>query len=273
MRILDTAKDSWARADADNLGLLAAGVAFYAFLAMVPLLAAMVLTYGLVADPADVVEQAAAVARTLPQSAAEIVIDQMRGLAAGDTGKTALGLVIALGTAIFGATKGAKAVIVALNIVNNVDQKRGFIGQTRASVLIILLLLATLLAGFGAVAALSLVETVLPSLPGWATGAIKWVGWLTFAVIATVSLSIIYHYGPAAGRPPRKPSFAGAVVASILLGIGTIGFAIYVRNFGSYNATYGALGAVVVLQLWLYLAAYALLFGAEIAQSKEARAD
>ena len=267
MKIIDTARRSWASADTDNLALLAAGVAFYAFLAMVPLLAAMVLTYGLVSDPADVVEQTGTVARALPSSAAEIVIDQMQSLVAGDTGKTALGLLVALVTAIYGATKGAKAVIVALNIVNGVATPRGFLRQTRASVLIILLMLATVLSGFAAITMLGFLETLLPGLPGWGHAVLKAVGWLVFACIAVASLSLIYRFAPAANRPSRSATFAGSAVSALLLAAGTFGFAIYVANFGSYNATYGALGAVVMLQLWFYLAAFALLFGAEIART------
>ena len=267
MQIVDTARDSWSRATHDNVGLLAAGVAFYAFLSLMPLLAAIVLTYGLFADPSDAVKQAGAVARALPDSAAQIVIEQMQSLASGDNKKTALGLLLALAAAIYGATKGAKAIIVALNIVNQAETKRGFIGQMRASILIILLLLVTMLSGFGAIALLGFVESLIPGLPGWGQTLLKWGVWLCFGLIALFSLSLLYRFAPAAGRPGRKEAFGGAAVAAFLIGAGTMAFALYVANFGSYNATYGALGAVVILQLWLYLTAYALLLGAELAQS------
>ena len=265
MRILSIAKQAWARGSADNVGLLAAGVAFYAFLAMVPLLAALVLSYGLFASPADAVRHARSIAGALPPAAASLVIDQMKDLVTGDGGKTALGFAIALGTALYGATKGAKAVIIALNVVNGSPRHRSFLKQTRASFLVILLLLGVFLAGFGAIALTTLLEKLLPGLSATLGGVLKALGMLAFPLVATAALGIIYRFAPADARPSLRAAFLAAACAALLLALATLAFGIYVANFGSYNATYGALGAVVVLQLWFYLAAFTLLLGGELA--------
>lgn len=267
MQIVTIAKRSWAQASQNNIGLMAAGVAFFAFLAMVPLLAAMVLSYGLFADPETVVEQAVAIAKALPQDAASLIIDQMRSMVAGDNAKTAIGLMLALGTAIYGANKGAKAVVIALNAINRVEEPRGFLGQLKASLLITILLIATMLTGFAAIGLLGYIGTLLPMSGPVVHGAIRLLGFLAFGGIAMASLAVIYRYGPAKARASLRSSVIGAAVAAVLIGAGTLGFAIYVAQLGSYNATYGALGAVVILQLWLYLSAFALLLGAQVGRT------
>ncbi|WP_265564023.1 YihY/virulence factor BrkB family protein [Sphingomicrobium arenosum] len=263
MQLIEHLKAAWTRGAGDNLGLIAAGVAFYAFLALVPTIAALVLAYGLFADPSDAVAHAARLTALLPPSAAGIVDDQMMEVASGDSGKTALGLAIALATALYGASKGGKALLVALNIIERVEESRGLVRQTLTALAITAMGVLAALGALAAISALGFAEAMVPGLPAFAYTILRMGLWLLLGLGATVSLAALYARAPNHPMPPIRGTFPGAVLATILLLVATLGFAVYVAQFGNYNATYGALGAVVVLQMWLYISAYAVLLGAE----------
>src|SRR3954468_7991927 len=121
---------TWKEAGDDNVGFLAAGVAFYAFLAFVPLLASVVLTYGLIADPPTVAEHIGKLFAALPRDAAALIADQLKGLTTSPKATTGLSLAVALALAIYGASKGASGVVTALNIAYEVKEARGFVRST-----------------------------------------------------------------------------------------------------------------------------------------------
>ena len=180
----------------DNVGLIAAGVAFYAFLAMVPLLGAIVLSYGLIAEPATVMKNINQLTSVMPQDAAKLVGEQLLNVVKTSGSKKGLGLLIALAVALFGARQGAGAVITALNIAYEEKEKRGFIklnllalAMTAASVLVAIL--ATV-----AIGALGHLETLLPSLPGWGAVLGKIVSYLALGAAAAAGAATLYRYGP-----------------------------------------------------------------------------
>ncbi len=255
---------AWSEGKDDNVGIVSAGVAFYAFLAMVPLLGALVLTYGLVADPAQVQSHILSLAQTLPQSAAELIGEQLRNVADGSSGKKGLGLLLALGIALFGARNGAGAAITALNIAYDEDETRGFIklnlialAMTVGAVLAVPLVI-------GAMAALAALGELLPAASGATVLLGKIVSYILFLVIAMAAAAALYRFGPDRDEPRWAWITAGSLFAAVGWMLLTALFGFYVSSFGSYNATYGSLGAVVVLLTWLYLSAYVLLLGAEI---------
>ena len=263
MTLFSSLLSAYRRAGADNVSLLAAGVAFYAFLALVPMLAALVLTYGLFADPAQAAEHARVLTDLLPADAAGIVNDQLLAVASGDAGKTALGLLVALGTAFYGASKGGKALLVALNIVEGVEENRAIVRQTLAALAITAAAIGAAVVALAAISFLGFAEAMLPGLPGWAYSAMRWGLWIAFAIGAVLSLAALYARAPNRDARSVRGLLPGALLGAVAVLVATLGFAIYVAQFGSYNATYGALGAVVILQLWLYLSAFAILLGAE----------
>lgn len=123
------AKRSWAESKEDQVGLIAAGVAFYLLLAFVPLVGAVVLAWGLLADPANVADTLSSLAERLPASAAEIIGGQLAFIATGTFDTQGLGLLIALALAIFGATKEAGAIVTAFNIVYDEEEEGGWLRQ------------------------------------------------------------------------------------------------------------------------------------------------
>src|SRR3954469_15424559 len=124
---------TWKESGDDNIGFLAAGVAFYAFLAFVPLLASVVLTYGLVADPPTVAEHIGKLFASLPRDAAALIADQLKSLTHSPKETTGISLAVALALALYGASKGASGIVTALNIAYEVQESRGFVRATLVS--------------------------------------------------------------------------------------------------------------------------------------------
>jgi membrane protein len=256
-------KRSWSEASDDNIGLVAAGVAFYAFLAIVPLLAATVLSYGLLAEPATVVANVRTLTQAMPADAAALVGEQLMAVVQTSEGKKGLGLLVALGVALFGARNGAGAVVTALNIAYEEKEKRGFVRMTLVNLAItVAAVVAAITAGL-AVTALAALEEWLPRAPVVAVLG-KIVSYLILLLVAAAGAATLYRYGPSRARARWTWITPGSLLAAIGWVALTLGFGIYVANFGNYNATYGSLGAVVVLLTWLYLSSYILLFGAEL---------
>lgn len=272
MGIFNLAKRAFSSGADDNIGLVAAGVAFFGFLAMMPMLAAVVLAYGLFADPADAIAHAVKVFAILPDGAARIVVDQMEAVAATDKSSAGLGLLLALGAALFGAMKGAKAIIVALNIVSGAEQSRDFVDQNKTALLITIAMAVTVLVGLAAISLLPFIEQLIPGAPEVVLLAIRILFWLAFGLAAALAVALIYRFGPNTERTHWKQLLPGALSATAGYLVASLAFGIYVANFASYNATYGTLGTVVILLMWLYLSAYMLLLGAEVNKVRQSPA-
>lgn len=265
MGIIDRLKRAFAAAGEDNIPILAAGVAYYAFLAMVPLLGAIVLSYGLFADPAMVASHISSLAQELPQSAAELIGAQLESMVETSGTAKGLGLTVALAVALFGARNGAGALITAISLAYNDEEQRGFL---RGNALALAITVGAIL-GMGIVIVVltvtaSLAE-IVPDLSGAGQFAAKALGYGVLGVLGTLGAALLYRRVPNSVSPDFREVLPGAVFASIGLVVLTLAFGFYVANFGSYNATYGSLGAVIVLLTWLWLSAYVLLLGAEIA--------
>jgi membrane protein len=255
---------TWKEAGDDNVGLLAAGVAFYGFLAFVPLLASVVLTYGLIAEPATVAGHIQTLARTLPREAATIIADQLQAITGDKEASHGLGLLLAIGLAFYGASKGSGAVVTALNIAYEVKESRGFVANLLLSLAMTAGLVLMLLAAATAISALALIERLLPFSSPIVHFVLKLVFWaLALAVVGT-GIALLYRYAPNRPDAPWRWITPGSAAATLLWLIATLGFGLYVANFGNYNATYGSLGGVVVFLTWLYLTAYVLLMGGEL---------
>jgi membrane protein len=257
-------KATWKETGKDNISIVAAGVAFYIFTALVPLLTALVLTYGLVADPATVEQDMQSLTGVLPQGASEIIGQQLHSMVQSSGGKTGFALVLALLIALYGASKVSTSLMTGMNIAWGVEEKRGFVKRTLIAIAIVAgMVLAILAAGF-AISAVSLIESLLPSLGGVAHVLLQILSFVLAAGVVVLMLAVVYRYAP--NRPDAKWAWVtpGSIVAAVVWALATVGFAFYVANFGSYNATYGALGAVIVFLTWLYLTSYIILMGAEM---------
>ena len=242
---------TWKESGDDNISLVAAGVAFYSFLAFVPLLTAFVLTYGLVAEPASVVEHMRGLTSVMPQNAAEIIGDQLKSMTETGGGQKGLGLLAAIGVAFYGATKGAAAIMTSLNIAYDVEESRGFLKRSLISFAMTGGALLVLFLAIVAVAGSHALEGVLPSLSGVTHFVLKLLFWALAAAAVVLLLAVIYRYGPNRPDAPWRWITPGSAVAATVWIAATAAFGLYVANFGNYNATYGSLGAVIVFLTWL----------------------
>lgn len=255
---------TWREASQDNVGLVAAGVAFYGFLALVPLLGAIVLSYGIVAEPETVMRNMRQLTSVMPTDAAQLIGEQLMNVVKTADGKKGFDLLLALGVALFGARNGAGAIVTALNIAYEEEEKRSFVrlnllalAMTSAAVLIAVLAMV-------AIAAMGHLEELLPALPSWIAIVGKLFAYVLLTAAGAAGAATLYRYGPSRERASWVWITPGSAFSAICWLLLTIGFGVYVANFGNYNATYGSLGTVVVLLTWLYLSSYILVFGAEL---------
>jgi membrane protein len=247
----------------DNLSMLAAGAAFYALLALFPGIAAVVSVYGLFTGPQTVAEHMQALGGILPEQARTILDQQLQMVTTAD--ETALGFaaVVAFLLAVWSSSKGVKALITALNVVYDEQEKRGFFRLNVVSLLLTSTLLLVVLTSLAAVAVLPVLVERL-GLPPLLEGALRWLRWPVLAALSVAAMAILYRHAPSRARAQWSWVLWGAVAATALWLIGSGLFSWYVSNFGSYNETYGSVAAVVVLMMWFYLSAYFVLIGGEV---------
>ena len=247
----------------DRVGLMAAGVAFYAVLALVPALIAAVTVWGLVAEPGQVQQQVASYASQLPGGAAGLVSAQVGRIA--DTSSTTLGwtLVVSLLAALWSASSGTKGLMNAINAAYDEPETRGFLKERGIA---LALTIGGIFFGLILIALIAVVPAVLGAVGlGVATEyAITWGRWPLLALALMGGLAIIYRYAPDRDQARWRWLGPGAIVAVVLWLAASAGFAVYVNSFGSYNETYGTMGGVIVLMLWLFLSSFAILVGAEL---------
>lgn len=270
---LAVVKDGWSRANGHDMGLIAAGVAFYMFLAMVPMLAAIVMLYGLAASPEAVAQHIASLSEALPAAAANVVNEQLREVVTQSDSAKGIGLAAALALALFGARNGAGSLIIALNRAFGCDEARGFVKKNLVALAITLggaLAAAVLFAGIGAFGALR--AFVAPDSAAMAFAG-QVATWLLLIGAIAVFLALLYRHAPACQTATIRWLTPGSMFAAVAAALLTFGFGIYVANFGNYNATYGSLGGVIVLLTWLWLTNYAVLIGAECDMALISRSD
>jgi membrane protein len=263
-QLKNIAIDTWNDGAADNLSLVAAGVAFYIFLALVPLLTALVLSYGLFADPATVVDHMRALTALLPGDAGGIVADQLRGMTEAGGAKTGFALLLALAIAVYGASKAAGAIMTALNIVYEVEECRGTVRQMLVAMLMTVGAVLVLVLAIATISALTFLGTLLLGLGGATEWLLRALFLLGAGGMVMLLLALVYRYVPCRPDAPWRWITPGSVLATLVWLAATAAFGVYVANFGDYNATYGSLGAVIAFLTWLYLTAYILLLGAEL---------
>ena len=255
-------------AKTDNVPMLAGGVAFFAFLAIPPAVIAALTLYGLVADPVQVARQMGELAGSLPEQAQPLIVDQLNAIASGGNGALSVGLVVALLAALWSASSGTANLMRAVNIAYDEDEERGFV-KLRGTALVL-----TLGAVVFVLLTLTLVAAVPPLLEALRLGVVgtviaQVVRWGLLIAVIVVALAIVYRIAPDRDSARFRWVSPGALVAAGLWVLGSVGFSLYVDNFGRYNKTYGALAGVVVFLLWLFLTSYVVLLGAEINAESE----
>ncbi len=255
MRVKDRVKE-------DHVPLLSAGVAFYAMLAIFPALIALVTVYGLVADPAEVENQVEALVDAIGP-AGEVIGGQMSNIAETSSAALSFGLVASLLAVLWTASSGMQGLVKATNVAYNEPEKRSFF---RLRGLSLLMSLGAIVFVILAIVLIGVVPVVIGFLGLGGTGQIlaEVARWVLLLGAAVVFLGVVYYFSPDRARARWRWITPGALVATVLWIVGSVLFSFYVANFGNYNETYGALGGVIVLLLWLFLTSFVVLLGAEI---------
>jgi membrane protein len=247
----------------DHVSLLAAGVAFKALLALFPAIVAAISIWGLVADPAQITSQIEGITSALPEDAAGLLEGQVENVASSGSSTLGIALIVSVLLALWSASGGAAGLVEGINAAyDEIDQRKFPVKRGLA-------LLLTVGAIVGLLVTLGLIA-VLPALIGsLGLGSVgelivRIATWPILAILAIAGLALLYKVAPNRDNPRTKWVTWGAVIATVLWLIGSFGFTLYVENFGSFGATYGAFAGIIVLMLWLMLTAFIVLLGAEI---------
>ncbi|MBD3239780.1 MAG: YihY family inner membrane protein [Chitinivibrionales bacterium] len=252
----------------DHVSIVAAGVAFYAFLAVFPAIAAAISIYGLVLDPQTAQQQFTQLATVLPEQARGLMTDQLSQIAGASSGALSWGLAFSVLLALWSASKGAKALFQGLDIVYDEESSRNFVVQNALTLLFTIGAIVVAIIAVALIVALPIVINLLP-LPPAAQIAARAARWVILAGTAFFGLALLYRYAPSRATPRWRWVTWGAAIATVLWLVASWAFSFYVANFGSYNQTYGSLAAVVILLFWLFLTAFIALLGAEINEATE----
>jgi membrane protein len=261
-------KRAWAENKADNMPIIAGGVAFFGFLAVFPALIATLSIYGLVASPDEVAEQIESLSAQLPESAQQILTEQLTSITSNTGGALTLGLIVSILAALWSASGGVGNLMTAINIAYDEVETRGFVKTKALALLLTLGAIVFVLVAFTLVA---VVPGVLEELPLGVVGTIlaQVVRWTLLLGVFAGGLAVLYRVAPDRDAPQLKWVSLGSIVVTVVWAVVSVGFSFYVDNFGSYNKTYGAIAGVIVLMLWLYLTCYLVLLGAEINSEAE----
>lgn len=261
-RVLQFIWDAWCLTGDRHLGLISAGIAFFAIFAVFPGIAAVVAIWGLFSDPQDVAIYMLELEDYLPPEAFEILNNQVMGVVGATSNTLGWTTLVSVCVALWSARAGISSMVQGMNAAFALPN-RGGIGHQVVSLLLTLALVATALT---AVAAEIVVPLVIEFAPlGAFEPLLLRLAALPIAPVAVVvGIAIIYRYGPNMDWPKPPLVSLGLVVAVVLWLIASKAFTIYLTNFGNYNKVYGSIGAVIALLMWLYLSAYAVLVGAAV---------
>ncbi|WP_199430537.1 YihY/virulence factor BrkB family protein [Qaidamihabitans albus] len=247
----------------DQIPLAAGGIAFFALLALVPGLIALLSIYALITDPQNVRDQLEPLLAAVPRPAGELMRDQLESVTALGSGGLTFGLVASVVVVLTSTSTAMTALITGLTRAFDETESRGFLRVRALALVLTLGGIAVAAVALGAIAVFPAVLDVL-RVPGdtrWIVGSARWLGLI---VLVGGAIAVLYRYGPDRDRTRRRWVSWGVLAALALWLAGSGAFTLYVENFSRYDATYGALAGLVVLMLWLYLSALAVLVGAEI---------
>ena len=260
MRLLFTVGAAAVR---DDLLNYAAALAYYFLFSLFPLMLLIAALAGALHLSSAVHGVSTDLSRSLPYSTAQFLRHQLRSLLAGPHGALlSLGTVLTL----YSASQGFAGLIAALNRAYEVPETRPYwhvellaLGLTLSAGVMIIIALGALLVGRRLVDMLT-GATVAGHWLAAAWPLIRWVVVVGFFILA---IALLYHTAPNLKHSGRGLWPAALTTFAIWIAI-SIGLAVYVDHFANFNAVYGTLGAVIVLMLWFYLLALALLLGAEL---------
>ena len=248
----------------DRVLLVASGVTFYALLALFPATAALVSLYGLFSDASTINEHLRLVSGFLPQGALEVIGDQVKRIASKGQATLGFAFLGTLALSLWGANAGTKSVFDALNIIYKEREKRSFIQLTLRSLMFTVGAVVLILIAITGIVAVPLALKLLGIPDRSGTALLTMLRWPLLYVVVLFALACLYRYGPSRTHPQWKWVTWGSAIAGGVWIVGSLVLSWYVANFGTYNVTYGSLGAVIGFMVWMWLSTIIVLMGGEI---------
>ena len=246
-----------------HIGMMASSIAFYGLLSLFPAIAALIAIWGMYADPVQVQQQLVNLDQFIPNEAASI-IEQQAEVVSASAGRglnlTAIGSLI---FTLYSASKSVQSFTEGLNIIYGEKEQRHFLVQIMINFALTLGMILLAIIMLFSVAILPVVMNLFP-FADTLTTSLYYLRWLIMLGIITLGIAVLYRFGPNRSAPRWEWLSIGTITSTFLWILGSLGFSLYVSHFGSYNSTYGSIGAVVVLLMWFWLSAYIILLGASI---------
>lgn len=247
----------------DRVTLIAAGVTYFMLLSLFPALGALVALYGFVADPTAIMAHISFLASVFPPGSFDLILNQLTSLTQQATSTRSIAFFGGLLVAIWSANSGMKALFDAMNVAYREDEKRSFV---RLNLLSLGFTFCALGVAIVLIAAIGVLPAVLAYLwlDGWQEFLARFARWPFIALIFGSGISMVYRYGPSREEAKIRWLSWGVVFSTVLWLTASVLFSFYLENFANYNATYGALGALIGLMVWIWISVIILIVGAEM---------
>jgi membrane protein len=260
---VNIAKRIWHSFAEDRILALAAGVAFYGLLALFPAVGSLVSLYGLFTDPGSMATHLDSLSGILPSGGLDVLRDELTRVSATGHSTLSLAFLFSLGISLWSANAGMKALFDTLNVVFKEEERRGFFLLNAISLVFTVGTLVFAILALGATLVVPIVLNYV-GLSGLTETLVKVFRWPVLLAVVGIWLSLIYRFGPDRKMPQWHWITLGSASAGVLWLVSSILFSWYAANFGSYNKTYGALGAIVGFMVWMWISIIVVLVGAEL---------
>jgi len=242
----------------DRVLVIAAGITFYSLLALFPAIAAFVSIYGMFADPASIAQATSKLGTILPGGAIDFFRSQITRLASHGSGALGIASIVGLLISLWSANAGMKSLYDGLNVAYREREKRSFVALNLSSLCFTVGMIAFALISLGAIVALPYIANRFGAFGHWAITIGKWP---VLLVLVALAFACLYRFGPSRDAPQWRWLSWGSALAALVWLAASILFSWYAANFGSYNKTYGSLGAVVGFMTWMWISTIVLLLG------------
>ncbi len=247
----------------DRVTLIAAGVTYFLLLSLFPALGALVALYGFVADPTTIMGHIGFLASVFPPGSFDLILNQLTALTQQKTSTLSFAFVTGLVIALWSANSGMKALFDAMNVAYQEDEKRSLV---RLNLLSLAFTFGALIIAIVLIAAIGVLSAALSYLwlDRWQELLARFARWPFILIFVGCGVAVIYRYGPSREQAKLKWLSWGVVFSTLLWLAASILFSFYLENFANYNATYGTLGALIGLMVWVWISVIILIVGAEL---------
>lgn len=247
----------------DRITIFAAGIAFYALLALFPTIAAVISLWGLLFDPVEAGRQLYEISRFMPPDAANLIDQQAQEVVETTESGNVMTALAGLLVAMYIASKSVSVLVIGLNVVYGEHEKRPLLLRGVVLVSLTFGLIIMTLVSLGFIAIVPIVVDALTIEPP-VDSVLKWLRWPALLLLMSVLIALLYRYAPYRRSAQWRWLSYGTLFATTMWLLGSGGLSLYVRYFSTFSELYGSLGAVVALMLWFWLSAFVVLFGAEL---------